>query len=116
MIEGLVQLFIWQGLGELVSKFCLPNIPGPVLGLLFLLAYLFFKGEVNPSLGMVADSFRQHLGLLFVPAAVGVVLFLPDLKAHALAVTVALVVSVTLTIAITGLVLKIFWKATHHDE
>ncbi len=109
MIEGLVQLFLWQGLGELVSKFIIPSVPGPVLGLLLLLAFLFIKGEVNASLGMVADSFRQHLGLLFVPASVGVVLFLPELKAHALAVGTALIVSVILTIGVTAVVLKLFW-------
>ena len=38
MIQGLVQLFIFQALGELVSKFALPFIPGPVLGLVLLLA------------------------------------------------------------------------------
>lgn len=115
MIEGLVQLFIWQGLGEMASKFLLPNIPGPVLGLLFLLGYLLYKGEVNAPLGMVADSFRQHLGLLFVPASVGVVLFMPDLKTHAVAISIALVVSVVLAIGVTGLVLKFFWKATHDE-
>lgn len=115
MIDGLVQLFIWQGLGELVSKFLLPNIPGPVLGLLFLLAYLIIKDEVSPSLGLVADSFRQHLGLLFVPASVGVILFLPDLKTHALAVIVALVSSVVLTIATTALVLKFFAKGARDE-
>jgi len=73
-----------------------------------LVAYLTFKGDVNPSLGMVADSFRQHLALLFVPASVGVVLYLPDLKANALAVTVALVVSVIIAIAVTALILKLF--------
>lgn len=109
MIEGLVQLFLWQGLGELASKFLLPTIPGPVLGLLFLLAFLFIKREVNPSLAMVADTFRQHLGLLFVPASVGVVLFLPDLKNHAYAVSTALMVSVILTIGVTAVVLKLFW-------
>ncbi len=31
MIQGLVQLFIFQALGELLSKFALPFIPGPVL-------------------------------------------------------------------------------------
>ncbi|MFA6178007.1 MAG: CidA/LrgA family protein [Candidatus Methylopumilus sp.] len=116
MIDGLVQLFLWQGLGELVSHFLLPNIPGPVLGLLLLFAFLHYKKGVNEPLALVADSFRQHLGLLFVPASVGVVLFLPDLKTHAVAVTVALVVSVVLTIAVTGLVLKVFWRTTHHDE
>lgn len=110
MIDGLVQLLIWQGLGELASKFLLPNIPGPVLGLLFLLAFLLIRGEVNAPLGLVADSFRQHLGLLFVPASVGVILFIPDLKNNALAVALALIISVVLTIATTALVLKFFAK------
>lgn len=122
MIEGLAQLLIWQGLGELLSKFLLPTIPGPVLGLLLLLAFLMVKGEVNQPLGMVADAFRQHLGLLFVPASVGVILFLPELKAHALAVSTALIVSVILTIGVTAVVLKVFWylslkfgKGQRHD-
>lgn len=109
MISGLVQLFLWQGLGELLSKFFLPGIPGPVLGLLLLLAFLCLKGQVNSDLALVADSFRQHLGLLFVPASVGVLLFLPELQTHALAVGTALIVSVILTIAVTAIVLKVFW-------
>lgn len=115
MIDGLVQLFIWQGLGELASRFLFPNIPGPVLGLLFLLGFLLIKGEVNQPLGLVADSFRQHLGLLFVPASVGVILFLPDLKTHAFAVTLALVISVVLTIAVTSFILKLFAKAPRDE-
>ncbi len=115
MIDGLVQILIWQGLGELVSDFLLPNIPGPVIGLLLLLFFLIFKGEVNQPLGMVADTFRQHLGLLFVPASVGVILFLPELKANALAVTTALVVSVILAIGVTGLVLKFFLRFTEDE-
>lgn len=109
MISGLVQLFLWQGLGELLSKFFLPSIPGPVLGLLLLLAFLCLRGEVDKDLADVADGFRQHLGLLFVPASVGVLLFLPELQTHALAVTTALLVSVILTIAVTAIVLKVFW-------
>lgn len=108
MIEGLVQIFIWQGIGELISKFLMPSIPGPVIGLILLVIFLTIKGEVNPSLGMVADAFRQHLALLFVPASVGVILFLPELKTHALAVSTALMISVTLAIAVTALVLKLF--------
>ncbi|MGQ3169123.1 MAG: CidA/LrgA family protein [Methylophilus sp.] len=109
MISGLVQLFLWQGLGELLSKFFLPGIPGPVLGLLLLLAFLCLKGQVDNDLANVADAFRQHLGLLFVPASVGVLLFLPELQTHALAVGTALLVSVVLTIAVTAIVLKVFW-------
>jgi holin-like protein len=109
MIEGLVQLFLWQGLGELASKFLLPSIPGPVLGLLFLLGFLVIRGQVNQPLAMVSEAFRQHLGLLFVPASVGVVLYLPELKTHSLAVSTALLVSVVLTIGVTAVALKVFW-------
>lgn len=55
---------------------------------------------------MVADGFSQYLGLLFVPAAVGVVLFLPQLKANALAIVSALVASVILTIATSAIVVR----------
>jgi len=118
MIHGLVQIFIWQGIGELVSKFLLPQIPGPVIGLILLVAFLMIKGgEVNPSLAMVADSFRQHLALLFVPASVGVILYLPELKANAFAITVALVVSVFLAISVTALVLKlVMFKEPQFDS
>ena len=106
MISGLVQILLFQGLGELVSKFVLPLVPGPVIGLMALLAYLLAKGSVGASLDLVAATFSQHLGLLFIPAAVGVVMFWPQLQAHALAVVVALVSSVILTIAVTALILK----------
>jgi holin-like protein len=106
-ISGLVQILLFQGLGELGSHFLLPTLPGPVIGLVILLAFLIIKGKVNPSLDFVATGFSQNLGLLFVPAAVGVVLFLPQLKAHWFAVSIALLVSVAAAIAVTALVLKL---------
>lgn len=110
MIPGLVQILLWQGLGELVSKLLIPVLPGPVLGLVFLLIYLIVRGRVNDSLALVADTFSQHLGVLFIPAAVGVILYLPQLQANAMAVISALVVSVVLTIAITAIVLRLLSK------
>jgi putative effector of murein hydrolase LrgA (UPF0299 family) len=50
------------------------------------------------------------LGLLFIPASVGVVLYLPLLHANAWAITAALVLSVVATVAVTALVLKLFAK------
>ena len=116
MILGLVQILLWQGLGELVSHFFLPIIPGPVLGLIFLLIFLIVKGQVNSSLALVSDAFSQHLGVLFIPAAVGVILFLPQLKAHALAVVTALLVSVVLTIVVTAIVLRFIAKKDAHES
>ncbi len=106
MIPGLVQILLWQGAGELVSHFILPHIPGPVIGLVLLLVFLALRDHVPDSMALVSDGFNQHLGLLFVPAATGVVLFLPQLRQHAWAVVLALLGSVILTIAVTALVLK----------
>jgi len=110
MINGLVQLFIFQALGELLSKFALPFIPGPVLGLVLLLAYLSLRGHLPASIDLVGSSVLQHLGLLFIPASVGVVLYLPILQAHAWAITATLIVSVVATIAVTAGLLKLLSK------
>jgi holin-like protein len=106
MIAGLVEILVFQGLGELVSRFLLPMIPGPVVGLVLLLAWFRLRGGVAPAVDLVASALVQHLGLLFVPAAVGVVMYWPQLRSHALAVVVALVASVVLTIAASALVLR----------
>jgi holin-like protein len=106
LIRGLLQLLVFQGLGELAARFVLPMIAGPVWGLALLLAWLSLRKAVPRDMDMVAGSLMQHLSLLFVPAAVGVVMVWPHLTAHALAITTALVVSVVLTIAVGALVLK----------
>ena len=110
MIQGLVQIFIFQALGELLSKFALPFIPGPVIGLVLLLVFLSLRGHVPASIDLVGSSVLQHLGLLFIPASVGVVLYLPILQANAWAIASALVISVLATIAATDSLLKVFAK------
>ena len=107
MIGGLVQILLFQGLGELASKFVVPLIPGPVIGLVLLLCFLAVRKKIPPGIELVAGTLVQHLGLLFVPAAVGVVLFLPQLRSHAVAVAVALLASVVLTIGVSALVLRL---------
>ena len=106
MISGLVQILLFQSLGELISKFLLPTLPGPVIGLVLLILWLVLRKGINTELALVADAFSQYFGLLFVPAAVGVVLFLPQLKANALAIVSALLASIILTIASSAVVVR----------
>ncbi|MBU3605176.1 MULTISPECIES: CidA/LrgA family protein [unclassified Polynucleobacter] len=115
MISGLVQILLFQSIGELVSKFLLPTLPGPVIGLVLLVLWLVLRKGINTELALVADAFSQYLGLLFVPAAVGVVLFLPELKANALAIVCALVGSVILTIGSSAVVVRFLSKKDAHD-
>lgn len=106
MIGGLLQLLVFQGLGELLARFAVPIVPGPVLGLVALLAWLRLRGRVDPGLDAVAGAFSRHLGLLFVPAAVGVVMFVPQLRGHLTGLVLALAASVLATIAVSAWLLK----------
>ncbi len=107
MISGLVKLFLCQAIGELISNFLIPFIPGPVIGLVLLLALLLALQRVPADIELVGSGILQHLGLLFIPASVGVILYLPVLKANVWAVTATLVASVLATVAVTGGLLKL---------
>lgn len=107
MIDGLVRILIFQGIGEVITKFFVPLVPGPVIGLLLLLAFLTWRGGVPEGVELVSAAFMRYLGVLFVPAAVGVVLFWPHLQRQALAIAVALVVSVVATLAVAALLAKL---------
>ena len=106
MIHGLLQLLIFQALGEVLSAFLIPFIPGPVAGLVLLLAFLGWRRRVPQAMDQVGSTILQHLGLLFVPASVGVVMFWPLLREHVWAVSAALVLSVVATVFVTAWVLK----------
>jgi holin-like protein len=106
MIKGLVILLLYQGVGEVLAKALHSPIPGPVIGLVLLLVTLLWRQKTDPDLQMVATGLTGHLGLLFVPAAVGVVSFLPMLSGNMLSIAAVLVVSVILAMASTALVLK----------
>ena len=106
MIRGLIILLSFQGAGEIITRlFSLP-VPGPVIGLVLLLIFLIRRGKVDAPIDTVASTLTKHLGLLFVPAAVGVVMFWPQLKTHFWAITIALAVSVTATIGVSAAVLR----------
>jgi holin-like protein len=110
VIAGLVEILLFQGAGELLSRFLVPLIPGPVIGLVLLLAWLHLRRGVPQPVELVASALVRHLGLLFIPAAVGVVMYWPQIRAHAAAVGVALAVSGVATIAVTGLVLRLLHR------
>jgi len=106
VIGGLVRILFFQGLGELGSRFLLPLLPGPVIGLILLLAWFAARRRISEPVDEVASVLVQNLGLLFVPAAVGVVMYWPQLVSHGVALLAALAASAVLTIAVPALILK----------
>ncbi len=105
MLEYLTLILSCQLAGEfLVSALDVP-FPGPVAGMILLFVFLSVRGGVPEDLGNVAGALLNNLSLLFVPAGVGVMVHFELLGADALPISVALVVSTLLTIAVTALVM-----------
>ena len=102
MLAYLTLIFVCQLIGEFfVTGFALP-VPGPVVGMLILLIGLLVKGSVPTDLGRVADALIANLSLLFIPAGVGVLLHGKLISRELVPISVALVVSTLLAIAVTG--------------
>jgi holin-like protein len=88
----------------LVAATGLP-LPGPVAGMALLLAGLLVAG-LPDELARLADALLGYLALLFVPAGVGVMLHAPLIARDIVPISVALVASTAITIAVTGLVMQ----------
>jgi putative effector of murein hydrolase LrgA (UPF0299 family) len=110
MIASLSLILLCQLAGEVIARGLALPMPGPVLGLLFLLVLLLARdrfrilargplqgeGVENASRGLLAN-----LSLLFVPAGVGVVQKLDLVAAHGIAFAGVLAISVVVTLLVT---------------
>ena len=104
MIFPITLLLLFQLLGEVASRLLLPALPGPVLGMVLLLAAMVTAPKLAEAIRPTANGILSHLSLLFVPAGVGVVGHLDLIAAHGLALITALVLSTVLAIAVGALV------------
>lgn len=104
MLHSFLLLLAGQLLGQIVADlFGLP-VPGPVLGFAFMFLLLLMRPGLAPALAPAADGLLRHLGLLFVPAGVGIILYFDLLRAEWLPLVVSLVVSTLIGMAATALI------------
>lgn len=106
MLAAVTALLLCQLIGEAVVRLAGLPIPGPVLGLVLLLAILALRHGVPGTLESTAGGLLKHFSLLFVPAGVGVLQHLPRIEAEWLAIAAALLVSSAATIVVTAAVMR----------
>jgi holin-like protein len=111
MVEAITLLLVCQLLGTIIAHAAGWPIPGPVLGLILLLILLIWRGGPSPALQETSGGLLRQLGLLFVPAGVGIVNELHVLRVDALAIAVAVPVSTLLTLGITGALMQFFARS-----
>lgn len=110
MLKAFAILLTCQLVGEAITRGLELPLPGPVLGLVILVAILFAAERwrlVNSatidetSLGKVSNGLIATLGILFVPAGVGVIQEAGLLGKYGVALAAALLVSTVLTLVVT---------------
>ena len=106
LLRGLALLLLLQAAGEsLTHAFDLP-LPGPVIGLVLLLAALRLE-LVRRVVVDAAEGLLAHLSLLFVPVGVGVMTHLALLGQYGGRMLVVIALSTWIGLAVTALVL--YW-------
>ena len=110
MVYAMLTLIGFQLLGDMIADIISLPVPGMVIGLVLLMAVLWVRGQlrgeadaVPDALGRVAKGLHDNLGLLFVPAGVGIMANLQNLAADAVGLFVAVVVSTLATVTVTSL-------------
>lgn len=90
MIAGLTWLLVFQVLGEVVVRVLGVTVPGPVAGMLLMFVFLRLRryGD-DGSIVRAGSALLRHLQLFFVPAGVGIVVYLGVLRDHALPIAAA---------------------------
>lgn len=105
MLRGIAALLLFQLLGESLVFLTKVAVPGPVIGLVLLFfamqAGKRFAKATFASVEGAANALLANLGLLFVPAGVGVVALWDVVQAQWAAIAVVLVVSAVFTLAVT---------------
>lgn len=112
MIPALLTLLTAQLLGEGISRALSLPLPGPVLGLLILLAGFALFPKLVEIIRLTAQGILGNLMLLFVPAGVGVVGHLDTLAQSGLPVMLALLISSPLAIAAGALTFTAITRLT----
>jgi holin-like protein len=115
LLQAFAVLLVFQCLGEgLVFLSKLP-IPGPVTGMLLLLAALVAWPRLHRVVESGANELLRHLSLLFLPAGVGIIAAASSGSGHWLAIGAAVVASTLATLAVTGLVMQALGKPDTRD-
>lgn len=102
-----------QLVGEVLRRMLHLPLPGPLIGMFLLAVMLVARGStgavaeraIPPPLLTTANGLIANMGLLFVPAGVGIIAELSLPRREWVAILAGLLISTLLGLAVTGLVM-----------
>ena len=104
-LQGMTWLLTLQLVGEALARLLRLPFPGPVVGMLLLVASLHFRVLREP-VHAAATYLLSHLSLLFVPVGVGVITHLDLLRDYGVRLMLVIALSTWAGMAVTVLLVR----------
>ena len=107
MIVGITILLVFQLIGEVAAYFLGGFVPGPVIGMAMIAVVLTLTGGVKtlqPAHQQTLETSRSiltNLGILFVPAGVGIIQHLDLIRDRGFALLAIVLLSTVITLTVT---------------
>jgi len=111
MLPFFFLLCFLQLVGEAIAYMTGIPVPGPVIGMALLLVGLILKKGLPEQLDNAASGLLRYLSLLFIPAGVGISLHFGLITKEWLPITASLIGATLMTIAFSGLCMKLLDKS-----
>ncbi len=107
MIVGITVLLVFQLIGEVTAYFLGGFVPGPVIGMAMIAVVLTLTGgmkTLQPAHQQTLETSRSilaNLGILFVPAGVGIIQHLDLIRDRGFALLAIVLLSTVITLTVT---------------
>ena len=105
-LQGMTWLLTLQLVGEALARLLRLPFPGPVVGMLLLVASLHFRVLREPVHAAATYLLSHHLSLLFVPVGVGVITHLDLLRDYGVRLMLVIALSTWAGMAVTTLLVR----------
>jgi holin-like protein len=116
-LHGITLLLIYQLLGEMGVHVLQLSVPGPVLGMLLLFVTLLLRKGNMSAVESAATDLLSHLSLLFIPAGVGLMVYVDLLSDEWIPIVAALILGTLITLVVSALLMqtasRLFSKETN---
>ena len=106
MIPAIASLLMFQLIGELIVHWTGLPLPGPLVGMMLLLAGLVLMGRVPLALESATGFLFRDMMLLFIPIIAGVIMHLDHVRSEWLPFLAACIAGTAITIIVTALTLQ----------
>lgn len=113
---GLLMLFVFYIVGEVVVQSASLPLPGALVGLLLLLFTLLFLKRTPASIASGARPLLSHMTVLFVPAVCAVMLMWQDIAPYLTSISVAIFISTAVSLGATAWVAVRIFSAVRENQ